>query len=107
MRPSMRSSPASREWRHCSRGMTSRATWRDAGVGRRRATSACEFPRMIDTAVDIQRGLSAAAGWLLRQRSPNGLWSDFRTEAGQSEEWVSGFAAYALLQTGQVDREIT
>src|SRR5579871_839530 len=47
----------------------------------------------------LQRG----AGFLRSGRSPDGLWRDFRTLAGLSCDWVTGFVAYALRQADPHD----
>ena len=49
---------------------------------------------------ELNAAITAAGHFLLSRRGGGGLWSDFRTEAGRSDEWVSGFAAYALAQAG-------
>jgi len=55
---------------------------------------------------DLDRAVATATDHLLKARDRGGLWSDFRTEAGHSDEWVSGFVACALAQTGDVDDPI-
>lgn len=52
---------------------------------------------------DLESAITAAAGFIGGQRSPDGLWRDFQTLAGPSSEWVSGFVAYALGRSGRTD----
>lgn len=51
---------------------------------------------MIPVALsEIDRSVAAAAGFLADARSPDGLWRDFQTLAGESCDWVSGFVAFS------------
>jgi len=44
----------------------------------------------------VQRGVR----FLLNARSPEGWWSDFETLAGESDEWVTAYAAWTLAEDG-------
>lgn len=44
----------------------------------------------------LRQAIGAAVSFLLDSRSEDGLWRDFRTLAGASSEWVSGFVASSL-----------
>lgn len=54
----------------------------------------------------LNRAVARATEALLARRTPDRLWSDFKTEAGRSDEWVSGFVAYAVSQNCNIDRRI-
>jgi squalene-hopene/tetraprenyl-beta-curcumene cyclase len=56
---------------------------------------------MIPTALDD--ALHRAVSFLHAGRSRDCLWRDFRTLAGLSSEWVSGFVAHALLRAEPAD----
>lgn len=43
-----------------------------------------------------------AEGFLIKQIKSNGLWSDFMTLAGPSDEWVSGYIGSSLAESGNV-----
>lgn len=45
---------------------------------------------------EFTAGRAAAASWLVRAQSENGMWADFRTFAGASDEWVTGFVGAVL-----------
>ena len=49
---------------------------------------------------DIDRSIAAAAGFLADARSPDGLWRDFHTLAGESCDWVSSFVAFNVGDCG-------
>jgi hypothetical protein len=44
--------------------------------------------------------IEKAVGYLLRARDRDGLWRDFDTLAGSSDEWVSAYVAHALAESG-------
>ena len=44
--------------------------------------------------------IEAATGYLDDARSPDLLWRDFRTLAGESCDWVSGYVAFAAGSGG-------
>jgi Squalene-hopene cyclase C-terminal domain/Prenyltransferase and squalene oxidase repeat len=49
---------------------------------------------------ELRRGLQGATDFLLRSRSAaHGLWEDFRSTAGPSSEWVTGFVLANLPAT--------
>lgn len=48
----------------------------------------------------IDAAVEAACGFLAEARSPDFLWRDFRTLAGESCDWVSGFVAFAAGSAG-------
>jgi squalene cyclase len=43
-------------------------------------------------------GLDRGRSFLLERRGDDGLWRDFRTLAGQSADWVTGYVGYNLLR---------
>ena len=47
------------------------------------------------TLSEIDRSVAAASGFLADARSPDGLWRDFQTLAGESCDWVSSFVAFS------------
>jgi squalene cyclase len=48
----------------------------------------------------LDRAITSATKFILGNRGADALWSDFRTEAGRSDEWVSGYVIHALAQAG-------
>ena len=52
---------------------------------------------------DIQRAIRRGADFLQAHRADDGLWHDFDTYAGDSDEWVSGFVLYALAGVPQCE----
>jgi squalene cyclase len=54
----------------------------------------------VDARAAADSAIAAAASYLSDARSPDGLWRDFETLAGESCDWVSGFVAYALGSAG-------
>jgi squalene cyclase len=54
----------------------------------------------VDSQVSIDSAIAAAASYLSDARSADRLWRDFRTLAGESSDWVSGFVAFALGSAG-------
>ena len=64
-------------------------------LGATRTEARRERAAAIDTAVD------GGIAFLLRQRDASGWWSDFRTFAGASTEWVSAFVGGALARTNR------
>jgi squalene cyclase len=54
----------------------------------------------------LDSAIAAGRAFLLARRKFDGLWSDFQTEAGCSDEWVSGFAVYALAQDATGDTDV-
>jgi hypothetical protein len=47
-----------------------------------------------------QESRLAASQFLLRRRGQNGLWADFRSGRGITDEWLSAVVAWALAETG-------
>jgi squalene cyclase len=45
---------------------------------------------------ELTAGRAAAVSWLVGEQSENGMWADFRTFAGASDEWVTGFVGAVL-----------
>jgi sporulenol synthase len=50
----------------------------------------------MTTISDVSSGAARAAAFLSASRGGDGLWRDFRTLAGASSEWVTGFVAHSL-----------
>ena len=48
----------------------------------------------------LRSGLEMGEAFLESSRSEDGLWRDFKTLAGLSSDWVTGFVSYALIQAG-------
>lgn len=65
-----------------------------SGTGYRNGSSADACVRAIE------RGVA----YVTSRSGRDGLWRDFETLAGESSQWVTGFVAYALAQTG-ADRD--
>lgn len=49
---------------------------------------------------DVQASLRAALAFLLKSRTPGGWWLDYSGIGNTSDEWVSAYAASAVLDTG-------
>src|SRR4051794_20849086 len=48
----------------------------------------------------LDSAIAAAASYLVDARSPDLLWRDFETLAGEGSEWVSGFVAFSAGTSG-------
>jgi squalene-hopene/tetraprenyl-beta-curcumene cyclase len=46
----------------------------------------------------LKSGLEMGGAFLESSRNEDGLWRDFKTLAGLSSDWVTGFVSYALIQ---------
>jgi squalene cyclase len=49
--------------------------------------------------IALRTSIQRAQAFLLERRAPDGLWRDFLTLAGTSDEWVSAFVAHALAES--------
>jgi squalene cyclase len=54
----------------------------------------------------LDRAIQSATRFILSSRAADALWCDFRTEAGRSDEWVSGYVIHALAQAGVSERDL-
>jgi squalene-hopene/tetraprenyl-beta-curcumene cyclase len=54
----------------------------------------------LDARAPTDSAIAAAASYLSDTQSPDRLWRDFETLAGNSCDWVSGFVAFALGSVG-------
>jgi squalene cyclase len=54
----------------------------------------------VVSVADLDRAIRGAVETIIAKRGKSGLWADFRTEAGHSDEWVSGFVLCALACSG-------
>lgn len=48
----------------------------------------------------VSEAIEKSFQFLSAKMNDNGLWEDFNTKAGRSEDWVSGFVLTALLEAG-------
>jgi squalene cyclase len=53
----------------------------------------------VATDETIKQSCARALRYLCNHQAADGLWRDFRTLAGASSDWVSGFVAYAIAST--------
>lgn len=61
----------------------------------------------VEMNIDEHRAIAAAASYLARSADQRGLWSDFRTSAGFSIDWVSGYIACAMSESGVAHDVVT
>jgi len=54
----------------------------------------------------LERAIKAAVEFIAINRSSDGLWRDFQTDAGASSDWVTAFVAYALGHVGHLNDAI-
>lgn len=59
------------------------------------------------TGMELDLALSRGIQRVLERRRPDGFWLDFRTEAGRSDEWVTGFATFALSHCEITDEHLS
>ena len=54
----------------------------------------------------LDNAISQGLNYIQLKKSEDGLWRDFRTLAGQSSDWVSGFVAYAVYCNQELDDRV-
>jgi squalene cyclase len=57
----------------------------------------------MDLKIDdrLRMSIDKAFEFIINNRNPDGFWSDFRTLAGESVYWVSGYIGFALSRYGE------